>query len=69
MHVFVRKLNYRELEFQGELNIKEFSRQDIKREDFKEVIISEESLIYNSKIFYLYKEEPHDDGILEAKEL
>lgn len=30
VHVFERKANYRELESKGELNIKEFSRQDIK---------------------------------------
>lgn len=36
---------------------------------FNPVIIRQQYLIYNSKIFYLYSDEPHCDGILDMEKL
>ena len=69
VHFFKRKNNYRDLEFRGELSIKEFSRQDVVKIDFKKCIITENYLIYGSKLFYLYKDEPYPDGIMDTEEL
>ena len=69
IHVLSRMNNSRELNFNYELNIKENSRHEIVFKDFKMNIMNDNYYIQGSQIFYLYKDVPYDDGIMETESL
>ena len=69
IHVLNRLNNSREVKFVYELNIKEVSRPDIVYKDFKMNILNDNYYIQDSRIFYLYKDDPYEDGIMEAENL
>jgi len=69
IHVLNRLNNSREVKFVYELNIKEVSRPDIVYKDFKMNVLSDNYYIQDSRIFYLYKDDPYEDGIMEAENL
>ena len=69
IHVLSRMNNSRELKFNYELSIKEVSRPEIIYKDFKKNIMNDNYYIQGSSIFYLYKDDPYEDGIMEAESL
>jgi len=69
IHVLSRLNNSRELKFNYELNTKEVSRPEIVYKDFKKNILNDNYYIQGSQIFYLYKDDPYEDGIMEAENL
>ena len=69
IHVLKRLNNSRELKFSHELNIKEVSRPDIVYKDFKKNILNDNYYIQDSQIYYLYKDDPYEEGIMESENL
>jgi len=69
IHVLSRLNNSRELKFNYELNIKEVSRPDIVYKEFKKHMLNDNYYIQGSQIFYLYKDDPYEEGIMEAENL
>ena len=69
VHVLHRLNNSRELKFCYELNVKEQSRPDILYKDFKKNVLNDNYYIQGASIYYLYKDEPYADGIMEWENL
>lgn len=69
IHVLNRFNNSRDLRFGYALNIKEVSRPDIVYRDFQPNILTDHYYIQGSSIFYLYKDDPYEDGIMETENL
>ena len=67
VNIFKRKANHRGLEWEGEVNMKRYDQTEIVRSDFKRTCLNENYLIYDSKIYYLYGNEPYPEGILEPE--
>jgi len=59
----------RQLENIEDLYLKEKDKPNFKHEFFGTTLIQDQYLIYNSGIFYLYKDQALLDGILDMEEL
>ena len=69
IHVLTRLNNSRDLKHTYELHIKEGSRPGTLCPDFQANILTDNYYIQGSQIFYVYKDDPYEDGIMETENL
>ena len=69
IHVLTRIFDSRDLRHVKELSIKEVSRPDFNLHEFEPIVITEEYMLSDGKIYYLYEEDPAPHGIFETEDL
>ena len=67
--MLTRIFDSRDLRHVTELSIKEVSRPDFQAHEFEPIVITNDYILADGKIFYLYENDPKPHGIYETEDL